>query len=63
MGGVSWDRGGTEATGEYTFFYESKIIIMNWVLPPPNKRIISAIKMIDFVSNRMPCVLLRGLLV
>jgi hypothetical protein len=57
---VRWDGGGTERAGEYTFFFgkgneKDKLdtgSIFVW------KRIISAVKRIEFVSGRMSHIIL-----
>jgi hypothetical protein len=51
---VRWDGGGTERAGEYTFFYGKGN--ENHEL----ERIISAVKKVEFVSDRMSYIILRG---
>jgi hypothetical protein len=58
---VRWEGGGTEPVGEYTFFYG------NWNENHElgaglfvHKRIISAVKKVEFVSDRMSYIILRG---
>jgi hypothetical protein len=58
---VRWDRGGTEPAGEYTLFYgkgneNHKFGTGFFVL----KTIISAVKWVESVSDRMPYIILRG---
>jgi hypothetical protein len=58
---VRWGRGGTEPAGEYTFFYSNRN--ENHELGTAffvHKRIISALKRIEYVSDRMSYIILRG---
>jgi hypothetical protein len=58
---VTWDGGGTEPAGEYTFFYGKEN--ENYELGTGlfiHKRIVSAVKWVEFVSVRMPYIILRG---
>jgi hypothetical protein len=58
---VRWDGGGTERAGEYTFFYGKGN--ENYELGTGifvHKRIISAVKEVEFVSDRMSYIILRG---
>jgi hypothetical protein len=59
---IRWDRGGTEAAGEYTFLYnkgnEDHEFGTDFFV---HKRIISAVKRIEFVSDRMPYIILNSL--
>jgi exonuclease III len=57
---VRWDGGGTERAGEYTFFYgkgnENHELGTGVFV---HKRLISAVKKVEFVSDRMSYVILR----
>jgi exonuclease III len=58
---VRWGRGGTEPAGQYTFFYRKGS--QNHELSAGffvRKRIISAVKTVEFVSDRMSYIILRG---
>jgi hypothetical protein len=58
---VRWDRGGTEPVGQYTFFYGKGS--QNYELGTGffvYKRIISTGKKVEFVKDRMCCIILRG---
>jgi hypothetical protein len=58
---VRWEGGGTEPAGEYTFFYgkgnESRELGTGFFV---HKRIISAVNRVEFVSDRMSNIILRG---
>jgi exonuclease III len=58
---VRWDKGGTEPAGDYTFFYgngsaDHRLGTGFFV----HKRIISAVKWVEFVRDRMSYITLRG---
>jgi exonuclease III len=58
---VRWDKGGTEPAGDYTSFYgngnaDHHLGTGFFV----HKRIISAVQRVEFVSNRMSYITLRG---
>jgi exonuclease III len=58
---VRWDKGGTEPAGDYTFFYgngnaDHHLGTAFFV----HKTIISAVKRVEFVSDRMSYITLRG---
>jgi hypothetical protein len=58
---VRWEGGGTEPAGEYTVFYgkgnENHELGTGLVV---HKRIISAVKRVEFVSDKMSYIILRG---
>jgi hypothetical protein len=58
---VSWDRGGTELAGEYTFFYgkgnENRELGTGFYVPT---RITSTVKREKFISDRMSYIITRG---
>jgi hypothetical protein len=57
---VRWDGGGTEPAGAYTFFYgkgsENRELCTVFLYIKP----ISAVQKVEFVSNRMWYIILRG---
>jgi exonuclease III len=58
---LRWDGGGTEPVGEYTFLYgkgnENHELGTGFYV---HKKIISAVKGVEFVSDRMSYIILRG---
>jgi hypothetical protein len=58
-----WEGGGTEPEGEYTFFFyygkgcESHEIGTGFFV---HKRITSAVRRVEFISDRMSYIMLRG---
>jgi hypothetical protein len=59
---VRWEGGGTRPAGEYTFFYgkgnENHELGRGFFFV--RRRIISAVKSIELVSDRMSCIIVRG---
>jgi hypothetical protein len=59
---VRWEGGGTEPAGEYTFSYgkdnENNELGTSFLFV--HKRIILAVKKVEFVSHRMSYIILRG---
>jgi hypothetical protein len=59
--GVRWDGSSTEPAGEYMFFYgkenENHELGTGFFV---HKRIISAVKRVEFVSDRMSNIIRRG---
>jgi hypothetical protein len=58
---VRWEKGGTERAKDYTFLYgngtEDHRLGTDFFL---HKRIISAVRRVEFVSDRMSYIILRG---
>ena len=58
---VSWDNGSTVRAVEYIFFYGKEMIIIDWEQDFfVHHRTGSAIKGVEFVSDRMSYIVLRG---
>ena len=57
---VRWDKGGSVTAGDYDFFYgkgsESQLGTGFFV----HRRIVSALKRVEFVSDRLPYIMLGG---
>jgi hypothetical protein len=52
---------GTVGAGDYNFFYGKGNRIINWELVFfVHRRIVSAVNGVEFVSNRVSCIILRG---
>jgi exonuclease III len=59
---VRWEGNDTAPAGEYTFFLRKEgMRTMNWVQGFVQKRIISTVKRVEIVSDRMSYIILRGL--
>jgi uncharacterized UBP type Zn finger protein len=54
-----WDKGGTVRAREYIFFMEKEMKI-NWEQDFFHDRKVSTVKRVEFVSDRIPYIVLRG---
>jgi hypothetical protein len=58
---VSWEKGGTERAEDYTFFYGQRNgdhqLGTGFLV---HKRILSALRRVEFISDRMSYIILRG---
>jgi hypothetical protein len=58
---VRWDEGGTEPTDDYTSSMEMGMLMITWGQAFfVHKRIMTAVKRVEFVSDRMSCIILSG---
>ena len=60
---VRWDNGGTVRAGDYNFSMEKETKIINWNRIFVHHRIVSAVQLVEFVSDRMSytcSIVLRG---
>jgi hypothetical protein len=57
---VRWEGSGSAPAGLYTFCMERGMRTMNWVQGFVHRRIVSAVKRVEFVSDRMSYIILRG---
>jgi hypothetical protein len=59
---LHWNRGSTEPTSDHAFSVEMGMMIMNyvWFFFFVHKRIISAVKKVEFVTDRMLYIIIRG---
>ena len=57
---VRWNNGGTVRAGDYSFCMEKETNIINWKQNFVHHRIISAVNGVEFVSDRMSYIVLRG---
>jgi hypothetical protein len=55
-----WGKEAIVRTGDYIFCVEKEIKIISLNTCFVNHRIVSAVKRVKFVSDRMPCIVLRG---
>jgi hypothetical protein len=61
---VMWDKGGTARAGNYIFSIEKENKIINWkqdFLYTKEYVVVSAVKRVEFVSNRLSYIVLKGL--
>ena len=58
---VRWDKEGTVRAGDYNFFYgkgnENHQLGTGFLV---HRRLVSEVKRIEFVSDRLSCIVLRG---
>ena len=58
---VQWEKGGTVRAGDYFFSMEKEMKIINWEQDFfVHHRIVPAVKRVEFVSDRISYIVLRG---
>jgi hypothetical protein len=59
---ITWEGGGTEPAREYTFFFGkgNKNHKLGTGFFFAHKKIISVVRKVEFLSNRMSCIILRA---
>ena len=57
---VRWDKGGTGRAGDYNFSMEKETKIISWEQDFLQRRLISAVKRVEIVGDRVLHIILRG---